>query len=212
MLMKDGKQVCALYAMGPDQAVAPPHWQSYVAVSDLDALASAVSSHGGNLLMPAMDVMDAGRTAVIQDPSGAVLGLWQPNRHRGAQLWNEPGAICWNELLTNDPDQAERFFSELFGWTTRTSQSVMEGKYHLLLSGEEQVGGMLRIEPEWGDMPSNWTVYFGVEDCDATIAEAEKRGGRTLFPPMEIEKVGRFAYLQDPQGAVFAVIAQTHWD
>lgn len=211
MLMKGGKQVCALYSMGPGQSIAPPHWQSYVAVEDADAVTAVVSSHGGTVLMPAMDIMDVGRMAVLQDPTGAVLGLWQPNRHRGAQLWNEPGSICWNELLTNDPDRVAHFFGDLFGWATRTSQSIMEGKYRLLLNADDQVGGMLRIEPEWGEMPSNWIVYFGVDDCDATIAEAERCGGRLLFPAMEIENVGRFAYLQDPQGAVFAVIAQAHW-
>lgn len=210
MLMKDGKQVCALYPMGPDQGGAPPHWMSYVAVEDADAAAIAVSDHGGSVLMPAMDIMDVGRMLMLQDPAGAVLGLWQPKRHFGAALWNETGAICWNELLTRDPDRAERFFGELFGWTTKTNQSVMEGKYRILVNAGEEVGGMLRIEPDWGEMPPNWTVYFGVDDCDGTIAEAEKRGGRLLFPAMEIENVGRFAYLQDPQGAVFAIIAQAH--
>jgi len=210
MLLKDGKQVCALYPLGPDQGVAPPHWQSYVRVEDLDAVASAASEHGGNVLMPPMDVMDAGRMAMVQDPTGGVLGLWQPSRHFGAALWNLPGAICWNELLTHDPDRAERFFGGLFGWTTKTSPNVMEGTYRILLNAGEQAGGMLRIEPEWGDMPSHWTLYFGVDDCDGAIAEAARRGGKPLFPAMEIENVGRFAYLQDPQGAVFAIIQQAH--
>lgn len=212
MLMKDGKQVCALYPMGPDQGGAPPHWCSYVAVDDADASAAAISSQGGSVLMPAMDVMDVGRMLMLQDPTGAVLGLWQPKRHFGAELWNESGSICWNELLTHDPARAERFFGDLFGWTTKTSESVMEGKYHILINAGEQVGGMLRIQPEWGEMPSNWTVYFGVDDCDGTVAEAESRGGKLLFPAMEIENVGRFAYLQDPQGAVFAVIQHASGD
>ncbi|MCG6862524.1 MAG: VOC family protein [Chromatiaceae bacterium] len=206
MLMKDGKQVCALYAMGPDQGGAPPHWQGYVAAEDADAVAAAVAEHGGRVLMPTMDVMDAGRMLMLQDPTGAVLGIWEPKQHLGAQLWNEPGAICWNELLTRDPDRAERFFGDLFGWTTKINQSVMEGKYRIFVNSGEQVGGMIRIAPEWGDMPPNWTLYLGVDDCDGTIAEAEKLGGRLLFPAMEIEHVGRFAYLQDPQGAVFAII------
>jgi predicted enzyme related to lactoylglutathione lyase len=212
MFLKNGKEVCALYPLGPDQGGAPPHWRSYVAVDDVDAAAATVSARGGNVLMSPMDVMDAGRMSMIQDPTGAVLGLWQPILHQGAQLWNEPGAICWNELLTRDPDRAEHFFGDVFGWTTRTSQSLMDGTYRLLRNGGEQIGGLLRIEPEWGDMPPNWTVYFGVDDCDGAIAEAKSRGGNLLFPAMEIENVGRFAYLQDPQGAVFAVIRHAHWD
>ena len=87
---------------------------------------------------------------------------------------------------------------------------VLEGKYRLIANAGEQIGGMMLIEPEWGPMPSHWTVYFDVADCDGTIAEAEHRGGKLMFPAMEIENVGRFAYLQDPRGAVFAVIQQAH--
>jgi len=212
MLLKGGKQVCALYPMGPDQGSVPSHWGSYVAVEDASAVARAVSYHGGSVLTPATDIMNAGRMVMIQDPTGAVLGLWQPNQHPGAQLWNQPGAICWNELLTHDPDRAKRFFGDLFGWTTRISQNFMEGNYRILLNAGQQVGGMLQIQPEWGEMPPNWTVYFGVDDCDGAIAEAQRRGGNLLFPAMEIENVGRFAYLQDSQGAVFAVIQHPHRD
>jgi uncharacterized protein len=206
MLLKDGKQVCALYPIGPDEGVVPPHWRSYVTVEDTEAATTAVSAHGGNVLMPPVDILDAGCMSIIQDPTGAVLGLWQPQRNPGAQLWNQAGAVCWNELLTRDPDRAERFFGDLFGWTTRSSQSLADGEYRLLLNRGEQIGGLLRIRPEWGDMPPNWTVYFGVDDCDRAVAVAQQQGGNLLFPAMEIPNVGRFAYLQDPQGAVFAVI------
>jgi predicted enzyme related to lactoylglutathione lyase len=208
MLLKGGKPVCALYAMAPSQTGLPPHWQSYVSVEDVDTAAAAFPTHGGSVLMPPMDIMESGRMSMVQDPTGAVLGLWQAKQHLGAELWNQPGAICWNELLTRDMGQAERFFADQFGWTIKTSQSVMEGKYCIFVNAGQEVGGMMQIEPEWGPMPSNWTIYFGVDDCDGTIAEAERRGGKLLFPPMEIENVGRFAYLQDSFGAVFAVIQQ----
>ena len=210
MLFTAGKPVCALYAMGPDQGGAPPHWRSYIAVEDADAAALAVQQHGGSVLMPPMDVMDAGRMLMMQDPTGAVVGLWQAKQHFGAELWNQPGAICWNELLTHDPAVAERFFHGLFGWTTKTSQSLLDRRYHIFRNAGAEVGGMMQIEPEWGPMPSNWTVYFGVEDCDGTVEEAERHAGKLLFPAMEIEHVGRFAYLQDPRGAVFAVIQLAH--
>lgn len=209
MLLKAGKPVCALYPMGPDQS-GVAHWQSYVTVDDVDVAAAAVETHGGNLLMPPMDVMQAGRMAIVQDTTGAVLGLWQPRDHAGAELWNVPGAACWNELQTNDVAQAGRFYGDLFGWTTKVSQDVMEGRYSIFVSGGQQIGGMMQIEPDWGPMPPNWSVYFGVEDCDAAIAEAERLGGKLLVPAMEVENVGRFAFLQDPQGAVFAVIQSAH--
>lgn len=210
MLQKEGKQVCALYGMAPDQEGLRPHWQSYVTVESVDEVAAVVPAHGGAVLMPPMEIMDSGRMCMLQDPAGAVLGVWQPNPHPGAAFWNEPGAICWNELLTRDPAGAERFFGQIFGWTVKRNQNVLEGKYRILVNAGQEVGGMREIEPEWGPMPPSWTVYFGVDDCDATVSEAERRGGKLLFPIMEIENVGRFAYLQDPQGAVFAIIQQAH--
>jgi predicted enzyme related to lactoylglutathione lyase len=210
MLLKGGKAVGGLYAMAADSGGTPPHWQSYVSVEDVDASAAAVRAHGGTVLMPPTDVLDAGRMSMFQDPSGAVLGLWQPKQHSGAALWNQPGAICWNELLTRDPDRAGRFFADLFGWTTKTYPSVLEGTYHVLVHAQDEVGGIMLIEPEWGPMPPTWTIYFGVDDCDGAIANAERGGGKLLFPAKEIESVGRFAYLLDPQGAVFAVIQHAH--
>jgi len=210
MLLKGGKPVGALYAIGADHAGAPPHWQPYVSVEDADAVAAEATTHGGHVLMAPMDVMDSGRMSMIQDPAGAVLGLWQAKQHFGARLWNEPGAICWNELLTRDPTRAKGFFSDLFGWTSKINPAVMEGKYHIFVNDGQEAGGMMQIEPEWGPMPSNWTIYFGVDNCDRTVAEAERLGGNLMFPTMEIEHIGRFAYLQDPQGGVFAIIQQAH--
>jgi len=86
----------------------------------------------------------------------------------------------------------------------------MEGKYHIFAHAGQEVGGMMEIEPEWGPMPPNWFIYFGVDDCDGTISEVEHRGGKLLFPAMQIDHVGRFGYLQDSQGAVFAIIQRAH--
>ena len=68
------------------------------------------------------------------------------------------------------------------------------------------IGGMLQLDPAWGDIPSNWMVYFPVANCDASVAKVRSLGGGVMMPAKDIEKVGRFAVLRDPQGAVFAII------
>lgn len=209
MLFKGAKRVTALFPLGPDMGY-HPHWQGYIAVDDLDAAANSAVATGGALLMPPMDVMQAGRMAFIRDPGGAAVGLWQAREHKGAELLNESGAQCWLELQTRDKAQAARFYRGLLGWTTRASRSVMDGRYDIFVSNGREVAGMLRIEPDWGPVPPNWSVYFGVDDCDRAIARAVDLGGNALFPAMDVENVGRFAYLQDPQGAVFAVIQLAH--
>src|SRR4051795_10612898 len=100
----------------------PPAWATYVATADADATADAVRGAGGQVLAPPFDVLDAGRMAMLADPAGAVLGVWQAGRHHGAQLANEPGSFCWNELATRDMDAAKRFYGAVFGWEGMTGE------------------------------------------------------------------------------------------
>ena len=202
----DNAGVCGAYPLGPGQGN-HPYWQSFVCVADLDATVAKAQALGAQIAMPPMDVMEEGRLAVIQDPTGAHLGLWQPKRHQGAARWNAPGAPCWNELQTRDLDAAAAFYQGLFGWTIKPFAGFMDGAYKIFVLDGREVGGMLAIGEDWGPVPPNWTVYFGVQDCDAVVSEVERLGGKVLAAAMEIQGVGRFAHLQDPQAAVFAVIA-----
>jgi hypothetical protein len=214
MLTLHDKEVAALYEMGaehrpPDM---PPHWNSYISVDDLDATTEKVASLGGTVLAPPMDVMEAGRMAMVQDPTGAVFALWQPRQHIGAKLVNMPGALSWNELLTTDTAKASAFYTALFGWETQTIPSPSGSPYTTFSNQGRMAGGMLQIEPDWGEIPSSWTVYFAVEDCDATVELARELGGSPQMPPTDIPDVGRFAVLQDPQGAFFTVIKMNFAD
>ena len=99
--------------MNPDM---PTVWMTYVNVGSADDTVAKVTANGGTVFMPPMDVMDAGRMAIFADPLGAVMGLWQPKGHMGAQLANEPGAFCWNELITTDLDASKAFYKAVFEW------------------------------------------------------------------------------------------------
>ena len=208
MCRQSGEDVCALYGMSPqmrDQGI-PPHWASYLNVLAADAAAARASELGGTVLIPPFDIMDVGRMAVIRDPSGAAVSLWQPKRHIGATLVNCPGAWCWNELATRDTDAAARFYGELLGWTGEVSEGAT-GPYTTFRRDGRLVGGMLAIAPEWGEVPPNWGVYFAVEDCAATRARATELGAKVMMPDMEVPEIGTLCVLADPQGAVFTVIA-----
>ena len=87
----------------------------------VDESARRAQELGGTLLAPPFDVMDAGRMAVVQDPTGAIIQLWEAKRSIGAKILGEPGALCWSELTTRDPDTARTFYTSLFGWTARES-------------------------------------------------------------------------------------------
>jgi uncharacterized protein len=203
-LKKAGKDVGALYKMRPDQKGMPPNWMSYVSVASADDSAKKAKDLGGQILMGPFDVMEFGRMGVIQDPQGAIFSLWEARTHKGAEVVNEPGAPCWNELHTTDTATAAKFYTGLFGWTTKAG-----GDYTEFHRDERAAGGMIAIRKEWGPVPPNWLVYFAVSDCDATAKKAGELGAHTTVPPTDIEKVGRFAILADPQGAPFAVIKLT---
>ena len=203
-MLKKSKQVGALYQLGPQQQGVPPHWNSYVSVASADASAVKAKSLGATVMVEPFDVMDAGRMAVVSDPTGAVVSLWEPRRHIGAQLVNEPGSFCWNELYTTDPRKAADFYSGLFGWT-KDARHMDFGEYVIFKDGDTQIGGMMQIPTGWA-APPHWHVYFAVDDCDRAVEKATGLGSRVMVPPTDIENVGRFAMLTDPEGSGFAVI------
>ncbi len=147
-------------------------WTSYVKHDDAEAVAERVSAAGGAVIMPPMDVMEEGRMAMFADPTGAVWGVWQPNNHTGAQVVNSPNSLVWTELQTNDTDRARAFYSDVFGW-----DSAVDDTDYIAFSQDERVhAGAMAIQPEWGEMPPNWSVYFLVDDLDAMVAKVERVG------------------------------------
>lgn len=207
MAMIDGKEVAALMPLTAHETGAgvPPHWNSYVSVDDVDAVAARIKELGGQVHAEPFDVMSAGRMAVVGDPTGAVFCLWQPGENIGALLVNEPNTFCWNELYTNDLDGAERFYTTLFGWSSKPATSSDNTRLVELYNGERPAATLMEIQPEWGPMPPVWGVYFAVANCESAVEKAKELGAQVVLEPRDIPP-GRFAVVQDPQGGVFSVI------
>jgi uncharacterized protein len=128
----------------------------------------------------------------------------------GAGLVNEPGALCWNELDTRDPDRAADFYAKVFGW--RTSKVQMGSMtYTLWHIGDEErpIGGMMTMDENWpAEVPPHWDVCFAVHDTDAAVATVRDLGGTVHFGPHDIE-AGRFAAVADRHGTPFSIIKPT---
>ena len=202
----NGHMVCGLMEMSPEMQAGgmPPVWGTYIATADADETAQRVTAAGGTVMMPPMDVMDVGRMAVFTDPTGAILGLWQAKTHKGAELVNEPGGFCWNELDTRDTTAASAFYEAVFGWKSEAMEGPME-YFEWKLDGET-VGGMMPMPAEMpAAVPPFWLVYFAVENCDGTLEKLAELGGTVMAGPMDIP-AGRFAVVMDPAGAAFAVM------
>ena len=204
MFSRDGRFVAA--ASPPQQEGIPPHWSVYLAADDVDAIAARVREAGGEVLVEPFDVLDAGRMTLAADPAGAVFGLWQAGSHPGAQLRGEPGTLNWAEVQTRDRAAAQPFYERVFGYETETMPMGSGGDYVLLKVDGEPVAGVIEIGTEWGDVPSNWSLVFEVEDCDGAVARLGELGGSVIREPQDLEGIGRFAVVADPWGAVFQVI------
>jgi predicted enzyme related to lactoylglutathione lyase len=204
---RDGRDVAASYTMDAVQRSmgVPAAWLQYVCVEDVDVDAARAAELGATLLAEPFEVMEHGRMALIEDPAGALLALWEPLAHAGVGVRDEPGSLCWVELATRDMGRARDFYTGLFGWGTRPVEGSPMA-YEAFTRGEEMVGGMFGITPGMGEMPSAWLPYFAVDDADATAARVRELGGEVLMEPEEIPGIGRFCFLQDPQGAKFYVI------
>jgi uncharacterized protein len=195
-----GRTVAALYAK-QDEAQ-PPAWLSYVTVAQADPIADRAAELGGTVISQPFDVLEAGRMAVLQDPTGAVFAIWQPKQSIGAQLVNDPGALTMNQLNTSDTQAAQAFYSALFGWTFEQVASG-EQTFWSIQNGDRLNGGMMPTPQGW-DIPSHWLAYFTTSDLDASVALIHELGGGVTVGPLPIP-AGRFAVATDPQGAGFAL-------
>lgn len=207
MFLKDGAAVAGAGQMSDEMKAqgVPPVWNSYVAVEDAAALEPKVKELGGQVTVPTMDVMEAGKLAYFTDPVGASFAVWQAGAHHGARRVNEPGAFSWNELNVKDPAPAKAFYGELFGWTFEENPNP-QTSYWVIQNDGRPNGGIIQMTEEWGDMPPVWAVYFAVADCDAAATRVTDAGGKVFVPPTDIPPAGRFSVVSDPQGGVFTVI------
>jgi predicted enzyme related to lactoylglutathione lyase len=201
---RDAAAVCALR---PDQTAhgVPPHWNLYVAVESADATAARAEQLGGMMLARPFDVFDSGRMAVFQDPTGAVISLWQPIHHLGTGISAPHGTLCWADLNTPDQARAGEFYAELFGWQIMKDDEDPAHNYWHIKNGEEFIGGIPPASYLKPGTPAHWMAYFTASDCDATAAAAKNLGATIYMAPTDFEDVGRIAVMADPQGAAFAI-------
>jgi predicted enzyme related to lactoylglutathione lyase len=177
----------------------PPHWLSHVRVENVDETVEKVENAGGKLLAGPFEMGEVGRMAIIADPQGAFLGIYQPLQEGPVP----EGVFVWDELGTTDVEGAEQFYGEVFGWTTKDMGPDFGG-YRIFQVGETGIGGVMKLQDE--TFPATWIPYVGVEDADATVTKALGLGASTIVEGMDVPTVGRIAVIKDPQGAVFGII------
>ena len=208
---KDGQSVAGLMK-NDGQSGYPDIWSTYLRVDDIDATVEAATASGGAVFMPPMDVPEQGKMAMIGDPGGASLGLWEFGGHTGYQLVAESGAPAWHELFTRDFPSAVKFYQDVFGWDMNVVGDSDEFRYSTLGANEEAKAGIMDASSFLpAGVPANWHVYFAVEDADAAIEKALAHGG-TVIQPAEDTPFGRNAALTDATGAPFWITQEIKQD
>jgi predicted enzyme related to lactoylglutathione lyase len=215
----------AAVTLPPDEAPSTATWNTYVWVESADEAAAAkVLEAGGEVLVEPFDVMEAGRTAVVADPEGAIFSVWQAGRHRGARVVNEHGAVNFNGLNTREVEAAKRFYNAVFGWETLTLDGGQEmwtlpgyGDYLELdrpglreqtvafgapAEFVDVVASLTPIGRDQPDVPPQWDVTFGADDASAVAERATALGGTVVVGPVDVPWA-RIAVIADPQGATF---------
>ena len=196
----------AVAGIGPQQNPGPPYWTTYVSVTSADDVVEKAKAAGGKVYLEPMDVMDAGRMAVIADPIGAVISIWQPGQMAGCGVVNEPNTYSWSELVTTDIKASKEFYGAVFGWGSQTHGEGGPGAYTEWKIGDRSVGGMMEKPPMMpAEVPPHWGVYFSVDGTEAAMDKVKELGGQVIMGPMDVEP-GKIAVVQDPQGAVFNII------
>ncbi|MDP2316054.1 MAG: VOC family protein [Pseudomonadota bacterium] len=194
--------------LGKDSASvpsAPPHWMAYVGTPDVDATIEQAEALGATVLVPATDIPEIGRFAVLADPQGAVFSPFTPVSTMPEMNAHTPGMFSWHELHTSDSDAGYSFYSTLFGWgqTGEMDMGPM-GMYRMFgRTPDKSIGGIMAKNPA---MPASaWTYYITVADLNGTLDRVRANGGQVVFGPDEVPGGDFIATCVDPQGATFAV-------
>ncbi|HEY3769664.1 MAG TPA: VOC family protein [Candidatus Angelobacter sp.] len=200
-----GRDTGAAYSMRKEQRAegVPPNWMLYISVANADQAVAKAAQAGGTVLSPAFDVMDAGRMAVIQDPTGAIFSLWESKRSQGITITGD-NTFCWADLSTPNPERAGKFYAELFGWQLMKDEKDPSGYIHIK-NGESFIGGIPPAAHRSPNAPPHWLIYFQVAETEATTAKAAQLGGKILMPARKMENVGTISIVSDPQGAALAL-------
>ncbi|HEY6379268.1 MAG TPA: VOC family protein [Candidatus Dormibacteraeota bacterium] len=203
---KDGVQMAGCMA-SRDGVGSPDVWSVYLATDDAAKTVDAAVANGGQVHVQAMVVGDLGTMAVVGDPGGAGIGVWQPGLHKGFGAFGDPGTPSWFELHTRDYQAALSFYRDVFRWETHVVSDTPEFRYTTLKHGEDWLAGVMDAS---GAVPNggtaHWSVYFGVEDTDAALARIVALGG-SIVMAAEDTPYGRLATAADPTGAQFKLVA-----
>lgn len=180
-------------------------WNVYLESNNAADTVEMARANGGQVVLEPMQVADLGHMAMVIDPAGAAVGVWQPIEMPGISVRGEVGAPAWFEVLSTDYDAVIPFYANVFGWDTHTMSDTPDFRYTTLGEGHGALAGIMDASGFLGGRPSHWNFYIEVADTDAALATAKELGGSEVMAPDE-SPFGRLATIADPSGIPFMVM------
>lgn len=197
----DGRAVAGVRVA---DAPRPAWWCLYLATDDVAASVDRAVDAGATVLLPPVVVLEEGRMAVLADPTGAAVGLWESGSRTGWEVTDVPGAFVWAEQMSHDPDAARRFYVELFGYDAQ-DMSAPDFRYASLAVGGTPAVGVGGYGPRAGDVPAAWTWYVAVPDAVDAARRVDALGGEVVSGP-EDTPYGRMLLVRGPVGELVALL------
>jgi hypothetical protein len=208
MYFLDGAPVAGAMPL-PGEPRLPDGWGTYLTVGDVAKTVEVAQRAGATVRVEQMQVADLGSSAVLDDPSGARIGAWQPGTFSGVAAIGRPGAPAWFELLSTDYERSVAFYRDVFGWDAHTAGDTPDFRYTTLGAGDEQRAGIMDAAGFTGEPAvGQWSVYFATDDADASVAKVSELGG-SVVRAAEDTPYGRLAVVTDPNGALFKLLGRT---
>jgi predicted enzyme related to lactoylglutathione lyase len=208
-LFVSGKRQDAGLMALPEEAKAmggAPSWLTYIGTNNVDETARLATSLGATVKKGPEDIPSVGRYAVLEDPQGAVFGIYKSNQAPGSDAPPAVGEFSWHELATTDAKAAFDFYRRVFGWEETSAMDMgPTGVYQMFGQSKERPLGGFFNKPKEMPGPPAWLPYIRIPDAKKAAQAIAKGGAKVINGPMEVPGGDWIAQGLDPQGVMFAV-------
>ena len=193
---KNGKTLVGIYPM--EEKHVDSRWMPYIAVENMTDVIGRAKELGASIRRGPLEVPRMGTLALVRDPSGADFSFWKAERlEEASTMSNSVGSFCWVELASADPEKAKTFYTKLFNWTQIHDATIPD--YSTMTMGKTMVAGI--VDKVNATNPNEWLVYFSVDNLDRRLGDLKRFGGELIHAPIELQGIGKFATIKDPNGA-----------
>ena len=180
-------------------------WMVYLKVVDIRATLLAARDAGGRVLQEPVREGGHGVWALLEDPTGAAIGVWQPESFPGFESHGIPGAPCWFELHSKNFEVDVSFYQRVFGAPTTPIGDADDVRMVALGPLNPAYAGIYDARDDELTSESSWVSYFTVADADHTASVVRAAGGVLLDGPTDTF-FGRRAHARDVTGALFSFL------